>query len=169
MDSIGVRQLQKNAAATVERVRRGESIEVTVRGRPVAKLVPVGSILLDQLEASGRLKRGKGDLLDLGPPPKPRRGVELPSVTLAGCGCMNADRPKPVIRGLRYPVESMLDYLAAGDSIDDLLAEFPDLEREDLLACLQFAATAIRLKTLHVPSAAREAPDRRDRLGSGTS
>jgi uncharacterized protein (DUF433 family) len=61
---------------------------------------------------------------------------------------------KPVIRGLRYPVESMLDYLAAGDSIDDLLAEFPDLEREDLLACLQFAATAIKLKTLHVPTAA---------------
>ena len=61
---------------------------------------------------------------------------------------------KPVIRGMRYPVESMLDYLAAGDSIDDLLAEFPDLEREDLLACLQFAATAIKLKTLHVPTAA---------------
>lgn len=61
---------------------------------------------------------------------------------------------KPVIRGLRYPVESMLEYLAAGDSIDDLLAEFPDLEREDLLACLEFAATAIKLKTLHVPTAA---------------
>ena len=83
MDSIGVRQLQQNAASTVERVRLGESIEVTVRGRPVAKLVPVGGTLLDQLEASGRLKRGKGDLLDLGPPLKPRRGVELPSVTLA--------------------------------------------------------------------------------------
>ena len=61
---------------------------------------------------------------------------------------------KPVIRGLRYPVESMLEYLAAGDSIDDLLVEFPDLERDDLLACLQFAATAIKLKTLHVPTAA---------------
>jgi uncharacterized protein (DUF433 family) len=46
---------------------------------------------------------------------------------------------KPVIRGLRYPVESMIEYLAAGDSIDDLLMEFPDLEREDLLACLEFA------------------------------
>lgn len=43
---------------------------------------------------------------------------------------------KPVIRGLRYPVESILEYLAAGDSIDDVLAGFPDLEREDLLACL---------------------------------
>ena len=45
---------------------------------------------------------------------------------------------KPVIRGLRYPVESVLEYLAAGDSLDDVLAEFPDLEREDLLACLEF-------------------------------
>lgn len=83
MESIGVRQLQQNAADTVDRVRRGETIEVTVRGRPVARLVPVGGALLDQLEASGRLRRGKGDLLDLGPPLKPRRGVELPSVTLA--------------------------------------------------------------------------------------
>ena len=77
MDRVGVRQLQQNAAITVERVRLGESIEVTVRGRPVAKLVPVIGGLLDQLEASGRLKRGKGDLLDLGPPLKPRRGRRL--------------------------------------------------------------------------------------------
>jgi uncharacterized protein (DUF433 family) len=34
---------------------------------------------------------------------------------------------KPVIRGLRYPVESMLEYLAAGDTIEDLLTEYPDL------------------------------------------
>lgn len=33
---------------------------------------------------------------------------------------------KPTIRGLRYTVEAMLEYLAAGDTIDDLLAEFPD-------------------------------------------
>lgn len=39
---------------------------------------------------------------------------------------------KPVIRHLRYPVESMLEYLAAGDTFEDLLTEFPDLEREDL-------------------------------------
>ena len=47
---------------------------------------------------------------------------------------------KPSIRGLRYPVESILEYLAAGDTIDDILAEFPDLESEDILACLAFAA-----------------------------
>lgn len=61
---------------------------------------------------------------------------------------------KPVIRGMRYPVESMLEYLAAGDTIDDLLAEFPDLERDDLLACLQFATSALKLKSLRVPAAA---------------
>lgn len=61
---------------------------------------------------------------------------------------------KPVIRGLRYPVESMLEYLAAGDSMEDLLAEFPGLERDDLLACLQFAANALKLKTLQIPTAA---------------
>jgi uncharacterized protein (DUF433 family) len=38
---------------------------------------------------------------------------------------------KPVIRNLRYSVESMLEYLAGGDTIEDLLAEFPELERED--------------------------------------
>jgi uncharacterized protein (DUF433 family) len=44
---------------------------------------------------------------------------------------------KPTIRNKRYMVESMLEYLSAGDSIDELLIEFPDLEREDLLTCLQ--------------------------------
>lgn len=44
---------------------------------------------------------------------------------------------KPTIRNKRYTVEAMLEYLSAGDSTEDLLAEFPDLEREDLLACLQ--------------------------------
>ena len=54
---------------------------------------------------------------------------------------------KPVIRNLRYPVESMLEYLAGGDAIEDVLAEFPDLEREDLLACLEFAAQSLRMKS----------------------
>ena len=49
---------------------------------------------------------------------------------------------KPTVRGLRYPVDALLEYLAAGDSIEDVLAEFPDLERDDLLACLEFAARA---------------------------
>ncbi len=47
---------------------------------------------------------------------------------------------KPTIRGLRYPVESILEYLASGDTFDEVLAEFPDLEREDLQECIRFAA-----------------------------
>ena len=45
---------------------------------------------------------------------------------------------KPCIRGLRYPVETILEYLARGDTIEDLLKEFPDLEREDILAYHEF-------------------------------
>ena len=54
---------------------------------------------------------------------------------------------KPVIRGLRYPVESMLEYLSGGDSIDDVLAEFPDLERDDLRACIEFANQSLKLRS----------------------
>jgi uncharacterized protein (DUF433 family) len=54
---------------------------------------------------------------------------------------------KPTIRGLRYPVESILEYLSGGDSFDDVLSEFPDLQKEDLLACLSFAARALQLKS----------------------
>ena len=57
---------------------------------------------------------------------------------------------KPVIRNLRYPVESLLEYLAGGDAIEEVLAEFPDLEREDLLACLEFATQSLRVKSQHL-------------------
>jgi len=57
---------------------------------------------------------------------------------------------KPAIRHLRYPVESMLEYLVAGDSFEDLLAEFPDLERDDLRACLEFATQSVKLKSRHL-------------------
>jgi uncharacterized protein (DUF433 family) len=62
---------------------------------------------------------------------------------------------KPCIRGIRYPVEMMLEYLAGGDSIEEVLREFPDLERDDLLACLEFAR-----KTLSVRSLSGEASNR---------
>ena len=57
---------------------------------------------------------------------------------------------KPAIRGMRYPVESILEYLAGGDSFDDVLAEFRDLEREDLLACLEFATRSLQLRSQHL-------------------
>ena len=57
---------------------------------------------------------------------------------------------KPAIRHLRYPVEAMLEYIAAGDTFEDLLAEFPDLEREDLQACVEFANRSLKLKSRHI-------------------
>lgn len=47
---------------------------------------------------------------------------------------------KPCIRGLRYPVENILEWLSAGMSYEEILADYPDLEREDLLAVLAYAA-----------------------------
>jgi uncharacterized protein (DUF433 family) len=56
---------------------------------------------------------------------------------------------KPTIRGLRYPVENMLELLASGMTIDELLTDYPDLEREDFLACLEFAARVTQVKSVH--------------------
>ena len=47
---------------------------------------------------------------------------------------------KPCIRGLRITVYDVLDYLAGGMTEDEILADFPDLERDDIRAVLAFAA-----------------------------
>jgi len=47
---------------------------------------------------------------------------------------------KPCIRGLRYPVENVLEWLSSGMTIEAILSDYEDLEREDILAALAFAA-----------------------------
>ncbi len=47
---------------------------------------------------------------------------------------------QPCIRGLRMTVQDVLEYLASGMSVDEILADFPDLTEEDIRACLAFAA-----------------------------
>ena len=47
---------------------------------------------------------------------------------------------KPTVRGLRYPVESLLELLASGMTIEEIIEDHPDLERDDLLAALEFGA-----------------------------
>ncbi len=47
---------------------------------------------------------------------------------------------KPCIRGLRYPVESVLEWLASGMTVDDILSDCEDLNRGDILAVLSYAA-----------------------------
>lgn len=56
---------------------------------------------------------------------------------------------KPVIRGLRYPAQTILELLSAGMSFDELLADYPDLVQEDLLAVLAFAAKLTEVKHLY--------------------
>jgi len=55
---------------------------------------------------------------------------------------------KPVIRGLRYPVEHLLELMSAGMTIDEILADYEDLEREDLLAALVFATRLSQVKRM---------------------
>lgn len=58
----------------------------------------------------------------------------------------NVCHGKPCIRGLRYPVEAVLGWLSSGMSSDDILADYPDLEREDILATLAYAARLSQVK-----------------------
>ncbi len=56
---------------------------------------------------------------------------------------------KPIIRGLRYPVENMLELLASGMTIEEILNDYSDLEREDILACLEYAARITQVKNIY--------------------
>ncbi len=46
---------------------------------------------------------------------------------------------KPIIAGTRISVQTVMEFLGAGDSIEEILEEYPSLSREDIYACLQFA------------------------------
>jgi uncharacterized protein (DUF433 family) len=60
---------------------------------------------------------------------------------------------KPTIRGLRYPVETILELLSSGMTIEEILADYEDLEREDILAVLSFAARLSQVKRLETLAA----------------
>ncbi|MDP9070063.1 MAG: type II toxin-antitoxin system prevent-host-death family antitoxin [Actinomycetota bacterium] len=83
MARVGVRELRQRASELLRRVEKGETIEVTDRGRPVALLTPLpeGSPL-ELLRAAGEVESATGEIDEL-PPPLPSRGRELPSEVLA--------------------------------------------------------------------------------------
>lgn len=58
---------------------------------------------------------------------------------------------KPTIRGMRITVQDVLEYLAGGMSEEEILADFPELAREDIRACLAFAADRER-KLMTIPA-----------------
>ena len=60
---------------------------------------------------------------------------------------------KPTIRGLRYPVEMILELLSAGMSSDEILADYEDLEREDVLAALNYATRLSQIKRVELLAA----------------
>jgi uncharacterized protein (DUF433 family) len=57
---------------------------------------------------------------------------------------------KPCIRGLRYPVETVLEWLSSGMTMEDILADYEDLEREDILAALEFASRLAQVKRIAI-------------------
>ena len=68
----------------------------------------------------------------------------LPRITIDSELCHG----KPCIRGLRYPVETILELLSAGMTHEDILADYDDLEEQDILAALDFAARLSRVKRM---------------------
>jgi uncharacterized protein (DUF433 family) len=55
---------------------------------------------------------------------------------------------KPCIRGLRYPVETLLELLSAGMTTEEILADYADLEQADILAALVFATRLSQVKRM---------------------
>ncbi|MDD5296806.1 MAG: DUF433 domain-containing protein [Rhodocyclaceae bacterium] len=68
----------------------------------------------------------------------------IPRITVDPLVCHG----KPCIRGLRYPVENVLEWLAGGMTTEEILADYEDLEREDILAVLSYAARLAHVKRL---------------------
>jgi uncharacterized protein (DUF433 family) len=57
---------------------------------------------------------------------------------------------KPCIRRLRYPVETILEWLSSGMSVEDILEDYEDIEREDILAALNFASRLVQIKRIEM-------------------
>lgn len=83
MVQVGIRELRQRASELLRLVERGETVEITDRGRPVALLTPLpGGSPLERLRAAGEVEEASTALVDL-PPPLAPTVDELPSATLA--------------------------------------------------------------------------------------
>lgn len=85
MHRIGVRELRQNLSVHLRRVKRGESLEVTEHGRPVAVLAPLpeSASTRDRLLAAGKLERARASMAGLGPPPSALKPTGSVSEALA--------------------------------------------------------------------------------------
>jgi prevent-host-death family protein len=85
-NSVGIRELRQQASSVLKRVKSGETVEITEHGHPIARIVPLRTGILEQLEIDGRATSAEGDLLDLLDDmslPAPPLSSELPSQALA--------------------------------------------------------------------------------------
>jgi prevent-host-death family protein len=84
MTTVGVRELRQRASELLRQVERGETIQITDRGRPVALLGPVpAGDELERLRAAGQVRSADGDIDDLPEPLELGAGEEAPSDVLA--------------------------------------------------------------------------------------
>ncbi len=83
MTSVGVRELRQRASELLRLVEQGEVVEITDRGRPVARLTPLPTgTPLEQMRAAGEIEPASGDIEDLPEPLVLPDGVETPSAAL---------------------------------------------------------------------------------------
>ncbi len=83
MTSVGVRELRQRASELLRLVEKGEVIEITDRGRPIAQLTPLpAGNPLEQMRAAGEIDPASADLDDLPEPMQFPDDVEAPSATL---------------------------------------------------------------------------------------
>ena len=82
-ESVGIRDLQQNASRVVARAAAGEELEITDRGRPVARIVPLQASRLDQLADAGRLRPRRQPLAALPAPVEVQPGEPTASEVLA--------------------------------------------------------------------------------------
>lgn len=83
-------------------------------------------------------------------PPSPKViPISLERITIDPAICHG----KPCVRGLRYPVEMILELLSSGMSAQEILADYEDLEHEDILAVLAYAARLSQTKRVQQFSA----------------
>lgn len=77
-------------------------------------------------------------------------GVSLARITVDPGVCSG----QPCVRGLRIPASLVLKHLAGGKTTDQIIEEFPELEPDDILECLRYAAWLASRRSVLVPPAA---------------
>jgi prevent-host-death family protein len=83
MSEVGIRALKQNASAVVAEAAAGECVTITVRGRPVAQIVPLASSRIEALIAADRARPARRRLSELPAPARRRRGRPTLSQALA--------------------------------------------------------------------------------------